>query len=185
MESHSGSQEDCEATLVLSLHFTFGPHFEPPLLGLSSSSAYPLYPDSPFCLPFWTVCLTLSRPTHGITAVWAQIHPVLMFLSSLCNSVGSSLAKPPVFCLLGTGLDWVWEQSRSLDNFWILIWVTMYKSALLFFLLTKIFPELTSVPAFCFVYMGCCHSVATDEWCMSVPRNRTQAAKVECPELNH
>ena len=34
-------------------------------------------------------------------------------------------------------------------------------------------------------YVGCHHSMGTDELYRSVPRNRTWATKVEWPDLNH
>ena len=55
----------------------------------------------------------------------------------------------------------------------------------LYFLLRKISPELTSVPVSSILYVGRRQSMATDEWCRSVPRNRTTATKAESTALNH
>ena len=58
---------------------------------------------------------------------------------------------------------------------------------LFFFLLKQIHPELTSTANLpIFFYVSHHHSMATDrKGCGSMPRNQTQAAKVERAELNH
>ena len=42
-----------------------------------------------------------------------------------------------------------------------------------------------NLPLFCMgICVGHCHSMATDKWYMSTPRNWTLATEAECAELN-
>ena len=77
----------------------------------------------------------------------------------------------------GEGKSLLWHQCKSCAG------SPQFLFYFILFLVKKIFPELT-FPSILFV--GHCHSMATDEWCRTTPRNRTQATEAERTEpLGH
>ena len=111
--------------------------------------------------------------------------------SLLGNDIAQFLLWKLVYLLaLGDHVSWFAGVSPDSTFNTILNNTPFYLQSVLFFfsfLLRKICPELISIanlPLFCM--WGCATAwLLTDKWYRSAPRKWTQAAKVECTELDH